>query len=584
MEKNLKSENWLVPHPDKVASYFKREWWPLTLVTISGLIYNVGMTAGPYFEGQLVQRLFDIMKGKKTVSDMVRLALIYLIVILVVQSMRCVKRFYVRRFANNTSRNMRHMIYNSLVYDNPLDLQKESVGTMMTKAISDVDACAEGMRKFTTELFDTGIALLAYLVMLFYYDWKLAILATIFTPAAYFLAEHMKKKVYYYNKAYKQSAGKLNDATMDRVETALTYRVFGQESNRNKAYDERLKDYAQKAVKANIWENTMQPMYQIISMTGVIFIIYFGAKNVSGTGWTSWNIGAFTTFMACFAKLAIKSSKAAKLFNSVQKAKVSWIRIKPLMKPYIEPETAKKNENRELVTLEVAQPQMNFKATAGQIVGVTGPVASGKSTFARQFLCEAPYEGQIKIMGKELSSYSDIDRSQLIAYQGHKPELMSDSLKENIALGGEQEIGPYLQQVCIKQEVSQMEQGEDTQIGNGGVRLSGGQQDRVALARTLYQNARILVLDDPFSAVDQGTEREIFEQLKVQNQNRIILLLTHRLSLFPQLDQVIWMGQEQTQVSDHRHLMEENNEYRNLYELQTNAKDLDEEIGGGCHA
>ena len=102
-----------VSQPDRVFSYFKLERWSLAVVTVSGILYNVGMVAGPYFEGRLAQCLFDIMEGKESFSAMVSLAAVYLAVLLVVQGTRCVKRFYVRRFANNTSRNMRHMLYNS---------------------------------------------------------------------------------------------------------------------------------------------------------------------------------------------------------------------------------------------------------------------------------------------------------------------------------------------------------------------------------------------------------------------------------------------------------------------------------------
>lgn len=163
-----------VTRPHRILSYFKLELWPLTLVTISGVLYNIGMVAGPYFEGRLAQCLFDIMKGNQVLSAMVSLAITYLAVILFVQLMRCIKRFYIRRFANDTSRNMRHMLYNSLVNMNNEELERESLGTVMTKTVADVDACVEGMRKFTTEVFDTGVVLVAYLAMLFFYDWRLA--------------------------------------------------------------------------------------------------------------------------------------------------------------------------------------------------------------------------------------------------------------------------------------------------------------------------------------------------------------------------------------------------------------------------
>ena len=132
--------------------------------------------------------------------------------------------------------------------------------------------------------------------------------------------------------ANKESTGRLSAATLDRVSGALTYRVYGCEPQRDAAYEACLQDYERTAVKAGLPVAAMPPLYGVISMTGVLFIFTFGARNVAGTGWAAWDIAAFTTFLSCFGKLAVKSSHAAKLFNAVQKAQVSWGRIKPLMR------------------------------------------------------------------------------------------------------------------------------------------------------------------------------------------------------------------------------------------------------------
>ena len=92
-----------------------------------------------------------------------------------------------------------------------------------------------------------------------------------------------------------------------------------------------LDDYEKKAARASVVENAMQPIYKAIVLIGVIFILYLGGKNVVGSGWAVWNIATFTTFNLCFAKIADKASKSAKLFNSVEKAKVSWQRILPMI-------------------------------------------------------------------------------------------------------------------------------------------------------------------------------------------------------------------------------------------------------------
>ena len=133
----------------------------LAVVTVSGLIYNLGLVVSPWFEGQLAQCLLGILNGNETFAAMAALCAGYLIAIAVVQGSRFIKRLYVRKFANNINRSMKQVLYANLVRKDKVELEQAGTGTLMTKAISDVDACAEGMRKFTTEIFDTGIALLA---------------------------------------------------------------------------------------------------------------------------------------------------------------------------------------------------------------------------------------------------------------------------------------------------------------------------------------------------------------------------------------------------------------------------------------
>ena len=204
---------------------------------------------------------------------MVRLAALYVAVTAFVQAARYLKRFYVRRFANNVNRSMKRVLYGNLLHTSREELERAGTGNLMTRAISDVDACVEGMRKFTTEVFDTGVALAAYFVLLLVYDWRLALLTGLFPPVAFFLAERMKKPVSRCAAVYKESAGRLNGATLERISGAVTYRVFGLEADRDRAYGECLADYEKKAAAANLWENTLPPLYQVVSMLGAVLIL-----------------------------------------------------------------------------------------------------------------------------------------------------------------------------------------------------------------------------------------------------------------------------------------------------------------------
>ena len=549
--------------PDRIASYFRVEWLPLAVVTLSGLIYNVGLLAGPWFDGRLAQCLADILGGSETAARMALLVLAYILVTLTVQAARFVKRFYVRRFANNINRRMKGILYANLVRKSRASLEREGAGELMTKAISDVDDCVEGMRKFTTEVFDTGVALLGYAVMFLVYDWRLALLSLLFMPISYVCAAWMKRPVQRAGAAYKKAAGALSAATLDRAQNAVTYRTYGCESTREKRYEQTLKAYEQTAVRSSVWQSALPPLYLAVSGAGVLFILRFGAKNVLGTGWRAWDIAAFTTFLSCFTKLTVKSSKVAKLFNSVQKAEVSWKRIQPLM---TSPEMLELLAVPAAVGVEIENLSFSYgsepvfaglclTAQPGDIIGVTGPVACGKSTLGQAFLCEAPYGGSVKFGGKELSALTPRQIAATVGYLGHDPELSADTVENNVLCGSNQDAMPYLAAAALKDEVLGMENGPDTVIGSAGTRLSGGQAQRLALARTLAHPRPLLILDDPFSALDRNTEDTVFANLQAYARDKVVFLISHRLYHFPQLRQVIFMEDGKTAVGTHAELM-----------------------------
>ena len=569
--------------PDSIAAYFRLEWLPLSLITLSGLAYNVGLLAGPWFEGRLAQCLADILGGRETAAAMTALAAGYILVTLLVQAARFIKRFYVRRFANNINRRMKGVLYANLVRQSRGALEKQGAGELMTKAISDVDDCAEGIRKFTTEVFDTGVALAGYIVMLFAYDRRLALLCMIFPPISYICAEKMKKPVQRAGAAYKKAAAALSAATLDRAKNAVTYRICGCEDAQEARYEAALDGYERTAVRANVWQAALPPLYLAASNLSVLFILWFGAKNVLGTGWCAWDIAAFTTFLSCFMKTAVKSSKAAKLFNAVQRAEVSWKRIKPMMKTprALEPLAVPAAQRVEVSGLSFCYDGgapifegVSFSAQPGDIIGVTGPVACGKSTLGRVFLCERPYGGSVRIGGRELSELSPREAASTVGYLGHDPELWNDTVEENVRCGEAGDAMRFLALTALDGEVRAMERGLQTVVGSGGVRLSGGQAQRLALARTLAHPRPVLVLDDPFSALDRQTEDEVFARLKACAQDRVVILISHRLYHFPELKQIVFMQGGKAAVGTHEALCASVPAYRALYESQT---------GGAAH-
>ena len=563
-----------IKQADKIINYWKNEKFVVFCIVFFGITCNTLVVFGPVYQGKLIDA---IVRGDELKAVLI-LSATYVGVILFVQVLRYYKRFYIRRFANINIASMRLIIFNNIMHKSLSDLDDESSGNLMTRCISDVDLCVEGMRKFTTEVFDTGVVMLTYLITLFIYDIKLTLYAVVFVPVAMILAENLKSIIYKYSIAYRKKTSAIAELTLEAIDNSMLYRISGMEIQNSLRYKIELDDLQEKAIKANVLENSMQPIYSVIAMIGIVVIIYMGGlKVIDGT----WTVGVFATYIAIFVAMGVRASKAAKLFNSVQKSQISWQRIKPFLGEYVE-ESSIHSASEKKVSLSVNNltfsyasdtetilKDLSFDLHAGQILGITGPIASGKSTLGLSLLGLYPYRGSIRINNTELRDTSKNDRSELIAYLGHKPQLLSDTIYNNITLGRPGDISSVLKDVCFDTDLASMPEGENTWVGSGGVRLSGGQQARIALARTLYSDTEILILDDPFSAVDMATEEKIIDHLKKHYSDRCILLISHRLAIFNRIDQVLLMHNDLTfELGSHEKLMADSSLYNTIYTLQ----------------
>lgn len=560
--------------PDKIINYWKKERFVVACIIIFGLSCNSTIILGPIYQGKLI----DSIVGGDNLYSVLLLSATYVALIGAIQILRYFKRFYIRRFANSTSSTMRLMIYNNIMNKSTSELDNENMGNLMTRVISDVDLCVEGMRKFTTEVFDTGVLMISYLITMLAYDIKITALSIVFIPIAMVLAEKLKSVIYKYSRDYRKKSSEVADITYNTIENSMLYRVTGMETKNRARYNDELLDLQNKAVKANILENSMQPIYNVIAMLGIIMVIYLGGTKVINGGWT---VGNFSTYVVIFSAMAVKASKAAKLFNSVQKSQVSWKRIKPYLTEYKTKDNSS-NINKGATTLTVGNlsfsyedgkeniiEDISFKGNTGEIIGITGSIASGKSTLGLSLLGLYPYIGSIKIDGKELKDYSEYERSQMISYLGHKPQLLSDTIYNNITLGSKKDITSVLKDVCFDTDLTVMPNGKDTLVGNSGIKLSGGQQARIALARTLINKNRIIILDDPFSAVDMKTEEKIIENMKSNYKNSLIILVSHRLAIFNRINKIILLKSDKTaEYGTHNELMNKSELYTTIFNLQ----------------
>ncbi|WP_346961497.1 ABC transporter ATP-binding protein [Clostridium sp.] len=560
--------------PNLIKNYWLKEKKVVAMIIFFGIAFNGATVVGPILQGKLID---SILNKESLHIVFIRIAL-FIGAIAFIQLARFFKRFYVRRFANSTSATMRLMIYNNIMSKDINELNDENMGNLMTRVISDVELCVEGMRKVTTEVFDTGVLMIAYLVTMITYDAKITLISCLFIPVAMKLAEVLKGVIYKYSTDYRKESSVVTDLTYDSIENAILFRINGLEDKNREEYFHHLDELQRKAVKASVLENAMQPVYNVIALLGIIIVIYLGGNKVIEGSWT---VGNFSTYMVMFTAITTKASKTAKLFNSAQKSRISWLRIKPYLKDYEVKNTTtdmhKKGTTIQVKNLRFSYPNrevevirnISFEGKTGEIIGVTGPIASGKSTLGIALLGIYDYKGSIKIDNRELRDYSEYERSEIISYLGHNTHLLSDTIYNNITLGRDKSIKEVLKDVCFNKDLESMEQGENTLVGSSGVRLSGGQQARLSLARALLNKNKVIILDDPFSAIDVNTENEIIHNLRSNYKYNIIIIISHRLTMFNQVDKVIMFHEDKrVECGTHEELINKSQLYSTIYKLQ----------------
>jgi len=532
-------------NPQKLLSYIIKYHRQFLITAITGIAFNTAIVLGPVFQGKLL----DAAVSSSSLRSLMVAGFKFIGVTLSFQIARFFKRYYVRDMANRMSGDMRVSIIDSIFNTELNTMEKQKVGDMMSTTIGDVDIVVEAIRKTITELWDTVVLMLAYYVALMLYDVKLTLIATIPIPIVIVLAQLMRTIVHSKAKSARGANSKTTTQVRKMISQINILRLYGREEAELQRLQEKLNSQAKRAAIAAMLKNGLSPLYSSFATIGIIFVISLGGNEVIKGQWT---IGAFTAYIAMFISLAARTTTAANVFNIQQGAKASWDRVKSLIQNTNQLDTSTE-ESIKLKEIRINKLSFKYptgdnyvlhnltlKVTAGSIIGITGPVGSGKSALSLALTGLYDYEGSILLDNTELRELPYKQKLATITYMGHDHFLFSDTVENNITWG---EILPdKLDNVlgigCLKQDTSIFKNGIKTQIGERGAKVSGGQKQRISLARALYKAANLVILDDPFSAVDIHTEAKIIEELRKNQEGRTIFIFSHRLDAFEHTDRV----------------------------------------------
>ena len=396
-----------------------------------------------------------------------------------------------------------------------------------------------------------------------------------------------------YFKSMQRKTDRLNLVFREGLTGVRVVRAFRKDKHEQNRFDEANKDYADTAIKAFTYMAFLMPAMTVVVSITNIMIIWFGGDLIS-TG--QMEVGNLVTFMTYAMQILISVMQVAFIFMFIPRGQVSAARINEVLnlKSTIkDPSVAQTVAGQSEVSFEFNHvhfrytgaeksvlEDIDFTVKKGETIAIIGGTGSGKSTLAN--LIPRFYDvesGNIKINGTDIRDFSQHDLRTLMGYAPQKAVLFTGTIRDNMQYGKpdatDEEIWHALEIAQAKDFVEKMPKGLDARVEQGGGNFSGGQRQRLSIARALVTKADILLFDDSFSALDFKTDAVLRAALKKETTESIVIIIAQRISSVIDADLIIVLDEgKMVGKGTHAQLKETNPTYQEIMESQMKGEDI----------
>ena len=488
--------------------------------------------------------------------------------------------------AEEVRRDIQTDMFSSLIHADTQLIDKEHSGKFITNLSNDVNMITGLLSTAILNLFKDSLTLIGLLTVMFYQNWKLSLIAIIMIPLASFAAKSLGKRISKVSTQQMQRAAILTSYLIEIFKNHKLMKIFQKEKYEKTRANEFIHNLKELNKKINIVYVRASPIMEFLTGIMIAILIFISAKLVVKN---ELEVNNFFSFLAAMMLAYQPVRSLATLNITVQQGIAGARRVLPIIDK--EHEIKEKNDAKDLsisegqITFENVKfkylkdnneilNSINLNIPAGQMTALVGHSGAGKSTILN--LIPRFYDvgsGDIKIDNQSIYDAKIYSLREKISLVSQDTTLFDDTIKNNILYANsdasDEEIYNAAKYSFADEFINQLPNKFDTLIGENGVRLSGGEKQRISIARAILKKTPIILLDEATSSLDADTESKIQEAINFLTKGRTTIVIAHRLSTILNSDKIYVINQGKV-VGEGKHdeLLSSSDIYKNFYEKQ----------------